>query len=83
MCDTVSGLACYFYMNVIDGEAEAQGVTSLKQLTGSSKNAYVSDIPFYILYFITGNFCWPFLLGVCPLGITLQMWHSYIYYETR
>lgn len=50
MCDTVSGLACYFYMNVIDGEAEAQGVTSLKQLTGSSKNAYVSDIPFYILY---------------------------------
>lgn len=43
------GLDCCFSQDALDEEAEAQGVTSLKQLTGSSKNACLVDITSYIV----------------------------------
>lgn len=51
MCDTMSGLDCYFHMNVVDGEVEAWGeVTSLKQSTGSSENRC---LPFHLIVLLS------------------------------
>lgn len=45
------GVDCCFLQDAVDEEAEAQGVTSLKQLTGSSKKACLFDILYmYIMY---------------------------------